>query len=254
MSTILKALRRLEEQKSAASPRPLRDEVVLTPTRRRSHNGVIVALVAAFAFAVLGGAAVWLLERAPATTPAPIAEVAPAADVAAPPPSEAAIAVEQAARTNEVTVAAPDPFASGAQAPAVPVPATTPDFEIVRPRPQAQRAPVAAVEEAASVEREEIVVARPSGAAPLPDTEPGFVDEEIPAARVKRSHAPVRVERTQWHPDPGRRIAWVEVEGTTALREVREGERIGPYVVREIEPAAVSFADGSAEVRSEVGR
>lgn len=248
MSTILKALRRLEEQKSAASPRPLRDEVVLTPARRRSHNGVVVALVAAFAFAVLGGAAVWLLDRAPATTPAPIAEVAPIPDVAAPPPNEVAIAAD---RTNEVTVAAPDPLASGAQAPAVPVPATAPDFEIVRPKAQAQRAPVA---DAAPVEREELVVARPSGVAPLPDTDSGFVDEEIPAARVKRSRAPVRVERTQWHPDPGRRIAWVEIEGATALREVREGERIGPYVVREIEPAAVSFADGSAEVRSEVGR
>ena len=251
MSTILKALRRLEEQKSAASPRPLRDEVVLTPTRRRSRRGLVVALVAAFAFVVLGGAAVWLLDRAPATEPAPIAERTPLPDVAAPPPHEAAIAAD---RTNEVTVAAPDPLAVGAQAPTVPIPATAPDFEIVRPKAQARRAPVAAVEETAPVEREEIVVARPSGAAPLPDTEPGFVDEEIPAARVKRGHAPVRVERTQWHPDPDRRIAWVEVEGTTALREVREGERIGPYVVREIEPAAVSFADGSAEVRSEVGR
>jgi hypothetical protein len=63
----------------------------------------------------------------------------------------------------------------------------------------------------------------------------------------------VRVTRTQWHPDPDRRIAWVEVEGKTALREVREGERIGPYLVREIEPAAVLFSEGSVEVRREVG-
>ena len=121
MSTILKALRRLEEQKSAASPRPLRDEVVLTPTRRRSRRGLVVALVAAFAFVVLGGAAVWLLDRAPATEPAPIAERTPLPDVAAPPPHEAAIAAD---RTNEVTVAAPDPLAVGAQAPTVPIPAT----------------------------------------------------------------------------------------------------------------------------------
>jgi hypothetical protein len=64
----------------------------------------------------------------------------------------------------------------------------------------------------------------------------------------------VRVERTQWHPSPERRVAWVEVEGMTALREVREGERVGPYVVREIEPAAVLFADGNVELRREVGR
>ena len=64
----------------------------------------------------------------------------------------------------------------------------------------------------------------------------------------------MRVERTQWHPSPERRVAWVEVEGMTALREVREGERVGPYVVREIEAAAVLFADGNAVLRREVGR
>ena len=40
MSTILKALRRLEEQKSAAAQRPLRDEVVLTPGRTSGTGAV----------------------------------------------------------------------------------------------------------------------------------------------------------------------------------------------------------------------
>ncbi len=253
MSTILKALRRLEEQKSSATPRPLRDEVVLVPARRRSRNGVVVALVAAFAFAVLGGALVWLLDRAPGTTEAPIAAIAPAIDVAAPPAS-APIAAEQHERTSEVTVAAPDPIATATQAPTVPIPTAPPDFAIVRPRTETRIAPAASAAEPEVEEYDEVAVARPSAAPRLPDTERGFVDESIPAARVTRPRSPVRVERTQWHPSPERRIAWVEVEGVTALREVREGERIGSYTVREIEPAAVLFADGSVELRTEVGR
>ncbi len=252
MSTILKALRRLEEQKSAASPRPLRDEVVLVPARRRARSGVVVALVAAFAFAVLGGTGVWLLDRTQAQTEVPRA--ASAIDVAAP-PSMAPMAAVEPERATEVTVASQDPMVTAAQAPSVPIPTAVPDFEVVRRRVDSQRALAAAVEEAVTVESREVAVARPSGAAPLPDTEPGFVDEAIPAARVTRSQrqAPIRVERTQWHPSPERRVAWVEIDGVTALREVREGERVGPYVVRVIEPAAVSFADGSSLLRREVG-
>ena len=37
------------------------------------------------------------------------------------------------------------------------------------------------------------------------------------------------------------------------MREVREGERVGPYLVREIEPAAVTFSNGQVELRREVG-
>jgi len=250
MSTILKALRRLEEQKSAASPRPLRDEVVLVSARRRPRSGAVVALVAALGFAVLGGALVWLLDREPGTTAEPIAAIAPAVDVAAA-PAGAPIAAPNPDRVTTVTVAAPAPIATAVQPPTVP--AALPDFEVVRPRVQSLRAPAVPVAETAAEQDGEVAVAHPSTAARLPDTEPGRVDEAIPASRVARTHTPVRVERTQWHPSPSLRVAWVEVEGVTALREVREGERVGPYVVREIEPAAVLFADGGAVLRREVG-
>lgn len=215
MSTILKALRRLEAQKSAATPRPLRDEVVLVPTRRRSRRGLVVAIAAAFAFALVGGGLVWLFDRAPVEVAEQVATSAPAPDVAAAPaPAPILAAAEE--RATEVTVSAP-------------VEPATPEYD-------------------------EVVVERPSAVAPMPEVEPGLVDEDVPTARVARRQSPVRVERTQWHPSPERRVAWVEVEGMTALREVREGERVGPYVVREIEPAAVLFADGSVELRREVGR
>jgi hypothetical protein len=251
MSTILKALRRLEEQKSAATPRPLRDEVVLVPARRRSRRGLVVAIAAAFMFALVGGGLVWLFDRAPVEVAEQVAATAPAPDVAAAPAPILAAAEE---RATEVTVSAPASIAGAVQRPIVPVPASPPDFAVVRPGAQEQQERVAAPVEPATPEYDEVVVERPSAAAPMPEVEPGFVDEDVPTARVARSQSPVRVERTQWHPSPERRVAWVEVEGMTALREVREGERVGPYVVREIEPAAVLFTDGSVELRREVGR
>lgn len=259
MSTILKALRRLEEQKSAATQRPLRDEVVLTPGRKSRRTGIIIAIAATIAFAMVGAAMVVLFDRVPeAGAPRADAPIA-AIDVAAPPEPEIAVAEEVA---TEFTVAAPEPKLRGIEVPpVVPIPASEPDFEIVRPesrpRPlipamQVDRAPV-----------EDVAVVRPGSARPRPierAPEPVYeeeivLEEEIGAPEpVARATAPVHVERTQWHPSPDRRVAWVEVEGTTALREVREGERIGPYVVRSIEPAAVLFSDGSVRVRREVGR
>jgi hypothetical protein len=253
LSTILKALRRLEEQKSAVTPRPLRDEVVLVPARRRSRRGLVVAIAAAFAFALVGGGLVWLFDRAPVEVSEQVAATAPAPDVAAPPAPEPILAAAEE-RATEVRVSAPESIAGAMQRPIVPVPASPPDFAVVRPGAQEQQERAAAPVEPATAEYDEVVVERRSAVAPMPEVEPGFVDEDIPTARVARSPSPVRVERTQWHPSPERRVAWVEVEGVTALREVREGERVGPYVVRKIEPAAVLFADGSVELRREVGR
>jgi hypothetical protein len=253
LSTILKALRRLEEQKSGAKPRPLRDEVVLVPVRRRSRSGLVVAIAAALVFALVGAGMVWLFDRAPLEVAEQIAPGAPAPDVAAAPAAAPIVAAAEE-RPTEVTVASPVSIEGAVPQPIVPVPAPPPDFAVVRPAAQEPQERVAAPVEPAAAEYDEVVVERPSAAVPMPEIEPGFVDEDVPTARVERSQSPVRVERTQWHPSPERRVAWVEVEGMTALREVREGERVGPYVVREIEAAAVLFGDGSVELRREVGR
>ena len=99
---------------------------------------------------------------------------------------------------------------------------------------------------------------RPS-AAPRRVAEPDFVEqgvvqEEVDAAPAADGAVSVHVARTQWHPSPERRVAWIEVDGGAAPREVHEGERIGSYVVREIEPAAVLFSEGGVSLRREVGR
>ncbi len=193
----------------------------------------------------------WLFDRAAVESTEPFAASAPVPDVAAAPASTLEAAGE---RATEVTVSAPESIAGAAQGPIVPVPSSPPDFAVVRPGVQPQQDALAAPVEPAPEVYDEVVVEHPSAAVPMPEVEPGFVDEDVPTARVARGQAPVRVERTQWHPSPERRVAWVEVEGVTALREVREGERVGPYVVREIEAAAVLFADGSVELRREVGR
>ncbi|MDJ0864801.1 MAG: hypothetical protein QNK03_01750 [Myxococcota bacterium] len=61
------------------------------------------------------------------------------------------------------------------------------------------------------------------------------------------------VERTSWHPRPARRIAWVRLPGDATARELREGEKVGRFEVREIEPVAVLFSDGQIEFRRRVG-
>ena len=108
MSTILKALRRLEEQKSSATPRPLRDEVVLVPARRRSRRGLIAAIAAAFVFGLVGGGLVWLFDRAPLEVAEPLV---PGPDVAAAPASEPIFAAAEE-RASEVTVSSPAPIES----------------------------------------------------------------------------------------------------------------------------------------------
>jgi hypothetical protein len=245
MSTILKALRRLEEQKSEAAARPLRDEVVLAPTRRAAHGAPLRVVVAGAALAFAGAALFLALRREPAPEP-------DAADAMPTPPAVAA-----APPADTVTVAA----APKAPDALVPVPAAPQDFEIVRPDPTAAPRPLAPPP--LPTIQDAVAAAPPPEAAPTSRRSaagaalPEYVEEPLedtpePKAAA-HAPAPVHVARTLWHPSPERRLAWVEVEGQTALREVREGERVGPYVVREIEPAAVTFADGNVEMRREVG-
>jgi hypothetical protein len=61
------------------------------------------------------------------------------------------------------------------------------------------------------------------------------------------------VARTVWHPDAQRRVAVVEVEGREEPLQLREGDAVGPLVVRKIEPGGVLFVRGSVEVLHPVG-
>jgi hypothetical protein len=63
----------------------------------------------------------------------------------------------------------------------------------------------------------------------------------------------VFIERTIWHPDPSRRVAFVEVDGSGERLELHEGEAVGSLVVEKIEPTGVSFDHHGIEVHRRVG-
>jgi aspartate 1-decarboxylase len=60
------------------------------------------------------------------------------------------------------------------------------------------------------------------------------------------------VEKTQWHPQAERRIAFVSLDGAAA-RRIQEGDVVGRYVVSEIQPSGVVFLDDGEKVRRGVG-
>jgi hypothetical protein len=76
-----------------------------------------------------------------------------------------------------------------------------------------------------------------------------------PPAATKRVGAvpSPRVLRTSWQPRPEKRTAWVQAPGAAAAQSVHEGDRVGGFLVREIEPAAVVLSDGAHEIRRSVG-
>ncbi len=81
MSTILKALRRLEEEKAAnEEPRPLREQIASAPrgALRARRTGWLAAVVALVLGIAAGGGVIWWLFGNPAAKPAVVA-AAPAA-------------------------------------------------------------------------------------------------------------------------------------------------------------------------------
>lgn len=289
MSTILKALRRLEQERAKDGERPLREQVVLSRARRR---GPWAAWAAAAAALAVGFGATWLvlsslggspasestgagLAPVSASTPDGVTAAVPggppaaAGAVASPPPPAASPPPPVAPPTPTVRVAAgAPPIASPPAAVAPPVAAPPPSApEAVRapaarsaaspapplPRPTPTPARVAAPAPAAPrVEvpppplPEESVLT-----APIPGRAPRFVDDE--PARNARADVPVDVVRTSWHPQASRRSAWVAIGGEDP-REVREGDWVGAYEVRAIEPDGVLFGDGPLLVHRPVGR
>jgi hypothetical protein len=290
MSTILKALRRLEQERQQVTPRALREEVVLSRSRARTRPTWIAALVAV---ALLGFAGTWAAlgrwraASPEATAPASAAlRVAPPAhpaaslppSVATPPPPAASTAPAAAAAPPDVAIAAPGTTPATPPAPAAaglpaadraPASASGSDELLVRPMPRHRPRLLVEEDEApapppqsgseppfAMHSAEPAAPAPPLSAAPgarppsaVPDAEPA-----VPPAVATAAAAPfpLRVVRTSWHPHPDRRTAWVDVGGE-APRAVHEGDTVGRFVVREIEPDGVVFVDGSVEIRRAVG-
>ena len=239
MSTILKALRRIEEQKADGFERPLREDVVLAPvTRRRgSASGLIAIAAVAFAATV---SVLTLLHDRDAARPVAVAAPAPAPapTVSAPPPAEPPTARPPAAVAEApVQMERAAPAAAAAPEAAVAEGGEPDDFVMLNPQARG-RSPIAVVSEPPS----------PANGATAPKPTPAPAIRKAPAA----PSTSLRVLRTSWHPHPEKRTAWVQMPGAAA-QTVHEGDRIEGFVVREIEPAAVVLSGAAGEVRRGVG-
>ncbi len=291
MSTILKALRRLEQEKAAQSEQPLETAVVRPGERAAGAPARGRWIVGVTAAAALGVGVGWLFQSrfdAPAPAEARVGDVAASPSAASPPP----VAAAQVPPTPRVTVAAA-PLAVAAETAAgpvveplpapIPVPALPPVIEpepieasppvqrppAARPVLEEPRARVARAEPAPTAPRAELpdssALDTPAGAVvAAPVTRRGEEEKEDAvrpvdtappvAARAASSVASgVSVLRTIWHPKPERRTALVETRDDYEPFEVREGESVGSLTVVRIEPSGVIFERDGQELRQKVG-
>jgi hypothetical protein len=310
VSTILKALQRLEDEKSADAERSLDEQIVArrsppAPERR----GLKIAAVAIGGLAIAAVAFLFWLTREdpdaevamesppPATAPAAAATTKVAADKPRRKPSaRPAPAAREQRDSSEVEVssvvevvelldappadsaapaAAPNRTAAaakaGAERPARRRSARKPEPQVSRgaaePRPVPKQAanakpPVTEISGNSAPAKpaptppapvEVAVVA----AKPAPIAEPASIPAPIrePEQKVvQRAKLPaLSVEKTIWHPDADRRVAVVKLIDAEEVLRLKEGDAIGPLVVKTINPGSVVFNHDSIEIRYNVG-
>jgi hypothetical protein len=276
MSTILKALRRLEEDKRARAALSL-DEAVLEPaaaSRRSSSGGLAVSLGAGAAAAIGVVAIAWSLSdlwMPRAQEPAPAAPVAALQT----PPQESAptvtVAIVDAPRppaTTPVPIAQPSPLKrtqaiekriAAGQKPAsatteAPAPAA---LTVVAKVPERPEAPAAVSAPAPTSVRRS--VAKPASVPPpapesvvaksTPQPAPAPARVEV----VERSPVPeLAVQQILWHPTPSRRIAVFEVEGEGSHR-IGEGQVVAGFTVAKIGISQVDLVRDGVELKRRVG-
>jgi len=239
MSSILNALRKLEEERRPASEGPLQEDVALAPVRNprlalwaaTASAGIAVAVLA-----VLLARGLW--REAPS-----VSKPAQSASAASVPPREARPALPRSTEAARV----PSPRTRTTTRAGRPAGVST---SVLRPTAQAPQPPPRAVREAA--------VARP--VAPATTTPPTRTESAPlpppPAPPVEigaLAPAPMRVAQIAWHPDAGLRRAWLRVDGEDGRREVREGDQVGSYTVHRIDPSSVLFQSGEIELRRSLG-
>ena len=114
-----------------------------------------------------------------------------------------------------------------------------------------------------------MVAAKPAQAPPAPvevaavaaKPAPTAASASIPAAIreldqkvVQRAKLPtLSVEKTIWHPDAYRRVAVVKLTDSEESLRLKEGDAVGPLVVKTIKPDSVLFNHDSIEIRYNVG-
>jgi hypothetical protein len=278
LSTILKALRRLERERTQVDGRPLREQVTglggddrgeESPSRRWPilllGIGVGVAAGLSVLSLWLGGdeGAQGLRAAAPAQAPPP-AGPATAAATAAPP--GAPVSGETPSRPLPPFDPAPASAFPAMPSVAEPAPLEIEPIEEVAviergppapriasespppPRPEPAEPPPGSVRP--------FPHASPEPRAPAPGVEPPPAKRPAPAAKAAVAPASAfsapRVSRTTWHPVAERRTAVVELPGG-GTENVREGQLVAGVLVKRIEPSGVLFERAGRELRRTVG-
>lgn len=281
MSTILKALRKLEEDNAQRGPRALREEVMAKEGRGtpRGRWLVFAALLAVVVAGAIGLAVALVPGGAPAPPPAapeppavaarppahlplpPLPESPPAPRPRAPLVSERALPsdprVQVAPRAPRPPLAAQhiEPAARPIEAsePVIPpavaaAPEPEPVLEVPAEPVTALAAAVPLREAASALESPPTAASAP---APAPTLAPTLAP--TPAATPRRAAPAFVVVRTQWHPTPDRRVAVVELAADGRQVSLYEGDGLGPLVVREITLSGVVFDHGDVELMRRVG-
>ncbi len=309
MSTILKALQRLEDEKSANAERSLNEQVVARhpppdPERRGlkigavAIGGLAVAAAALFFWFTREDPAVEMAMESPPPAAAPVAaqQVAaekprrkpsarpapaapaqqPSSEVEVSPVVEVVKRLDAPPADSAAPVVSPKRAAQPAQVGAVPPArrpsARKPEPQVVReaaqPKPAPEQvanakpavaaqvledsasakpvsAPPAAIEIAA-------VVPKPAAAAESASTPVAIRDLEQKV--IQRAKLPtLSVEKTIWHPNADRRVAVLKLIDTDEVLRLKEGDAVGPLVVKVIKPGSVLFDHDGIEIVYNVG-
>jgi hypothetical protein len=282
VSTILKALQRLEDEKSANSERSLDEQVVARqqppdPERR----GLKIGIVAIGGFAVAAAALLFWFTRedpdADVVMESPPPAVAPAAEVA-----------------QKVAAEKPRRKGSTRRAPAARAKQDSSEVEVSPVVEVVKRLDVASADSAvtkraasraeARAERRarrsrarkpepevagDTVPVKPALAPPtpvetavvVPKSDPTTASALIPAAIrepeqevIQRAEIPtLSVQKTIWHPDADRRVAVVKLADAEEALRLKEGDAIGPLVIKAIKPGSVLFNHDGIEIVYNVG-
>ncbi|MEE8581840.1 MAG: hypothetical protein V3T33_09650 [Myxococcota bacterium] len=237
MSTILKALRQLEAERSRPTSRDPIAALSEVPLQRRDRvRGLSLWLLVLLA---VGGAAavglVVLLRSSPDLGP-------PGVDGAGPPPEPPRIEAE--------VVSAPVAVVAAVRPESPPPPPTPAVAQVPGPLPaeviDSPGGPIAAQETTSQGFGDPVSdsIAAVSPVAPAPEA----------VLMVPRQPIPdLTVTHTVWHPEPARRVALLELAGSAAPLELREGDAVGPLILVEIAPSGVTFLHNGVELRRRVG-
>jgi len=265
MSTILKALRRLEQDKAREQSQSLEENVAAPEahTRGRGSGWFLGFLALCILFGVAGGALLTRLwsSRDDGDRTAPVA-TAPRV-VAAPAPSEPELRRRPVELpTSPPAALSPESPEHGSRPSAQPsspgreaVPRGDPPVAVLR------RAAPGEEEGGAELPRGE-ASAQPAAASIARRLQRPEVEKAVLADRDQRGTAPIvvrapvpdlSVSRTIWHPDSDRRAAVISVRGQPEPLRLREGDSVGGLTVLEITPSGVNFDHDGVQLYKRVG-